>query len=251
MEAVDTKKDSGINIEVRSEILEYSLNIEGAINDLLLVYLGIIDKSSTKLFGNKVGISFKNKIDLLFDINVLSKEEHNNLELFMNFRNKFLHAIECNSYSTVLNQFDNGIQNRFKKYIDEGEKNIGEESYRKACGKLYAKNLDVILKKFALKRQSVHDKTELIKSLLDTNVRLLDTNVRLIDSSFNFIDELLLLSLESVDFENSQVQELSMVIASKCENFSKTIETDKEYKELTEIFEKIFYADGNLSNLLK
>ena len=101
MEALDTKNDTEINIEVRSEILEYSLNIEGAINDLLLAYLGIFDKSSTKLFGNKVGLSFKNKIDLLFDINVLSKEEHNDLDLFMNFRNRFFHAIECNSYSAV------------------------------------------------------------------------------------------------------------------------------------------------------
>lgn len=230
MEALDTKNDTEINIEVRSEILEYSLNIEGAINDLLLAYLGIFDKSSTKLFGNKVGLSFKNKIDLLFDINVLSKEEHNDLELFMNFRNRFFHAIECNSYSAVLNQFDNGIVNRFRKYIDEDERNISEESYRKACGKLYAKNLDVILKKFAFKRKSVEDKAGLLHTMLKIEIRL-------IDLSFNFMDELLLV-LESIDSENPQVKKLAMVIESKCVDHSNTLKADEEFINLTKTLEK-------------
>ncbi len=244
MEASDTKKDSSINLEVRSEILEYSLNIEGAINDLLLACLGIFDKSSTKLFSNKVGLSFKNKIDLLYDINVLSKKEHNDLELFMNFRNKFLHAIECNSYSAVLNQFDSGIKNRFRKYLNENEseKYISEESYRKACGKLYARNLDVILDKFALKRKSLEDKVALIKTSLKIEIRL-------IDLSFNFIDELLFM-LESIDSKNSQVRKLANIIESKCVDYSNTLKTDEEFTKLTKILEK-HCAEDKLTQYFK
>lgn len=93
LKKISTKE---INIEVRSEVLEYSLIIECATNSLLLSYLGITDKSDTKLFGNKAGISFKSKIDLLYDISVLSKVEHSNLELQIIFRNKFMHMLKCN-----------------------------------------------------------------------------------------------------------------------------------------------------------
>ncbi len=74
-----------LNLNLRSEILEYSLILENVINDLWLLNLGIFDGGKeTRLFGNKASISFKNKIDLLYDINVLNKEENSDLELFFN-----------------------------------------------------------------------------------------------------------------------------------------------------------------------
>jgi len=66
--------NENINLEIRSEILEYSLTIENTVNTLLQSYLGILEKEATKNFGHKAGISFKNKIDLLYDIDVLSKK---------------------------------------------------------------------------------------------------------------------------------------------------------------------------------
>ena len=112
-----------VNLQLRSEILEYSLTLEEAINNLLLFNLGIFDGGqATRLFGNKASISFKNKIDLLYDINVLTKEENSDLELLMIFRNKFLHDIKCNSFSNVLEILDNGIKNKFKNYLKEGKK---------------------------------------------------------------------------------------------------------------------------------
>ena len=91
-----------LNIELRSRILEYSLFIEKIINDLVLLNLGIYDeKVKTRLFSNKGKISFQNKIDLLYDIEVLSKEENSEFELLMIVRNKFMHDIECDSFHTL------------------------------------------------------------------------------------------------------------------------------------------------------
>lgn len=43
-----------INIKLRSEILEYSLNIEESINELLLLNLGVYDNGvGTRLFSEK------------------------------------------------------------------------------------------------------------------------------------------------------------------------------------------------------
>ena len=65
--------EAQLNIEVRSRILEYSLVIENLINDLLLMNLGVYnEKEKTRLFSNKGKLTFQNKIDLLFDIEVLS-----------------------------------------------------------------------------------------------------------------------------------------------------------------------------------
>src|ERR1035437_7045812 len=95
------------NIKLRSEILEYSLILEEAINTLLLFNLGIRDGGNlTRLFGKKANISFKNKIDLLYDIDILSKEENSDLELLMIFRNKFLHDIGCNSFLNTIESLD-------------------------------------------------------------------------------------------------------------------------------------------------
>ena len=227
--------DQSINIEIRSEILKYSLHLENAINSLLLAYLGIIDKSSTKLFGNKAGISFKSKIDLLYDIDVLSKREHAALELQMNFRNKFIHDIECNSFLAVLNMFDNGIKNRFKKYLkNDGEIN-NEESCKKACRELFISNMDVAIKKVELKMQFVEDKRELIQSLINKEVRI-------IDLSFNFIHELLS-KLKTVDFENTQIKNLATFIYSECENYSSNLKTDGRIIKLNERLEKLFAQD--------
>jgi hypothetical protein len=86
------------------------------------------------------------------------------------------------------------------------------------------------LNKFALKRQSVEDKVDLIQTLLKIEIRL-------IDLSFNFIDELLFM-LESIDSKNSQVKKLANIIEAKCVDYSNTLKTDKEFTKLTKILEK-------------
>ena len=91
--------EKNVNLELRSKILFCALNIENVINNLLVKHLLIIDKTKTKNFANRPGISFQSKIDLLFDIEVISKEELLTIELLMIFRNKFLHDIKYNSYT--------------------------------------------------------------------------------------------------------------------------------------------------------
>ena len=53
---------SEINIKLRSEILEYSLNMEESINELLLLNLGMYDNGvGTRLFSGKNGLTFKDR----------------------------------------------------------------------------------------------------------------------------------------------------------------------------------------------
>lgn len=145
-----------LNLKVRSQVLEYSLSAESDINTLLLSYLAITDdKNQTKNFGNKAGISFKNKLDLLYDINVFNKEEYLSIDLLMIFRNRFMHDIDSNSFTYILENLENGLKNRFLVFIEEDEKELNEKTYEKAFKNLYFHNLKIIHKKYKERRQSL------------------------------------------------------------------------------------------------
>lgn len=197
-----------ININKRAEVLEYSLHIEESVDLLLLLCLGITDKSRTKLFGNKAGISFQNKIDLLYDIDVLSKEDQQGLELQMNFRNKFLHDINCNTYITVLSRLDNGIKNRFEKYLLEGGETSDETACKEAYQKLCLSNLKIILNRMEMKRASAEDTMDLL-----TTPTKLFTNY--IDSYFDLVKDLYQQLSES-ELENKKVENLANNIRLTC-----------------------------------
>lgn len=190
-----------LELNTHKEILEFSLRIEEAVNYLLMACLSITDKSQTKNFGNKAGISFKSKIDLLFDIGVLSKEEHFDLELQMIFRNKFLHDIECVSFSSVLGILDNGIKNKFRDFLNENSSIENEEACKGAYRKLYRNNVKTIREKFKDRRVMIEKKSETLKNLLSQHEKTSDI-------AFELIDDILKL-LEKSELENPEVFELA------------------------------------------
>jgi hypothetical protein len=212
---------------LRLEVLEYSLDIEQAINNLLLIYLGIIGKKSTKLFSNKTGISLKNKVDLLLDIDVFSNEEAECVILFMNFRNIFMHDIESSSFVSALNRMSNEVKNKFKKYLNSENSLKSESECREAFKKIHIKNLKVISAKIKEKHKVIEEKAKIVKAFLQTDKRL-------IDLSFEFIHDLLAL-LASADLENPAVKNLSTKIMNKCNQFSDIYKTDKR---LLKLFDK-------------
>ena len=150
-----------INHELRREVIEYSLNTEKVVNDLILSILGIlVEGKETKLFGSKSGLTFRNKIDLLLDLDILSKEENINLELFMMIRNRFLHDIECNSFEDVF-KYENSYRGRFKKFLDEPGDLKDDVKCLRAYFKLYQSNIAIIKSKADKNIEAVKIKGEI------------------------------------------------------------------------------------------
>jgi hypothetical protein len=87
-----------LNLPLRTDILEIALNAELTIDSILLLYLNIESDKRKAITKKSGGISFKSKIDLLFDLEVFSNEEHKEFLLLMEFRNQFLHNTDCNSF---------------------------------------------------------------------------------------------------------------------------------------------------------
>jgi len=212
--------EKNVNLELRSKILFCALNIENVINNLLVKHLLIIDKTKTKNFANRPGISFQSKIDLLFDIEVISKEELLTIELLMIFRNKFSHDIKYNSYTLVLNDLDNGIRNRFFKFLRD-EKFKSENEYDTAFSNLYNKIVAFI-----------NEKVEEIDKFQNTKIEfLLFQN--------NLLATVILESLDLMTFLsnfNNRIENIVMKkeLTNKIVEFEKKIDFKNNVNKLSE-----------------
>jgi hypothetical protein len=93
-----TEKSKDYNKPLRSSILICSLRCEETASSIIRNLLRVV-KPESKTLGNKSSsLSFKNKIDLLYDIDDLSIDEYSMLLKFMEIRNQFIHNGECNSF---------------------------------------------------------------------------------------------------------------------------------------------------------
>ncbi|MRT92276.1 hypothetical protein [Ancylomarina sp. 16SWW S1-10-2] len=225
-----------MDLDKRTEVLEYALQIEESIKILLLLCLGINNSTKTKLFGSKAGISFQNKIDLLYDIDVLEKDEYQGLELQMNFRNKFLHDIKFNTYLSILSFFDNGIKNRFKKYLLDNGDISDEDSCREDYQNLYMSNLKVILTKIESKKKDADDTMD----LLSTPTKIYNG---LTDIFFNLIGDLYQ-QIENSNLENPDVNELVNKIRIKCKEHSTKFKNNETVKKIyTDYYSRLTNPD--------
>jgi hypothetical protein len=227
-----------LNSNLRLEIHEYSLFIENLINDLLLTNLEIYgEKEKTRLFNNKGKLTFQNKIDLLFDISVLSKDENGEFELLMNIRNKFLHDIDCNSYQYLLSQFDNGIVNRFKKYLDDGKSINDEKACKTACYKLFQKNIETIKKKIVANKSSIEKKYKLFQFQNDQIIYY-------IDFIHDFLEKVSI-AAENSKLENPKVAILGEEILNILEGIVSKLNSETKKFD----YEEFFNSDENIKSL--
>lgn len=227
----------GLNLKLRGEILEYSLNMEESINDLLLLNLGMYDNGvGTRLFSGKNGLTFKNKIDLLFDLKILTKDENFDFELLMIFRNKFLHDINCNSFEKVFNLVDNNIKNKLKKYLNEDKSIENEDDCLSAFGNLFLKNLKTLQVKVGEGRKELEKR----KEILEINQQQL---LFQIDLFFDLINEIYL-NLESSELEEEKVRQLAENISKTCSKYVDKYSKDESFALLSEK-QKQFFTDIN------
>ncbi|MEX6691243.1 hypothetical protein QTN47_27285 [Danxiaibacter flavus] len=115
-----------LNLPLRTEVLENSLVIENAVTELIKLCMSI-DKVEVRTLGNKsLTISFRNKIDLLFDLDILDKDENKLLNAVMEVRNKFLHVYNCGSFQDCVSLNEN-IADSFKSILKIKGRSLTEE----------------------------------------------------------------------------------------------------------------------------
>lgn len=115
-----------MNIELKSEILKNSIQIEDYLSKILMKLLDI-ENPKNKSFGTKgSALSFKSKADLLYDINKIGKDLYSDLILFMEIRNQFIHNADTNSFEIVNARITR--KNRLSQ-LSETPRDIWESEY--------------------------------------------------------------------------------------------------------------------------
>jgi hypothetical protein len=164
-----------INIALRGIVLREALKIENGINQLVLFELGIFsDGKGTALFSEKVGLSFQAKVNLLSDLKRLNKEDKLDLELAMNFRNKFLHQLSCNTFLKALGSMSSSSGNRLQSHM-QGDKVLEtEEDCIEAFELLCVKNQNVLYEKLKVVKEHGIRTQEFLHLLNDSSEFYID-----------------------------------------------------------------------------
>jgi len=203
----------------------------------------------TRLFSNKGKLTFQNKIDLLFDIEVLSKEENSEFELLMNIRNKFLHDIDCSSFQNLLQQLDSGIVNRFKKFLEEGQSISDEEACKRACYRLFQKNIDTIKKKISVNKESMEIKYKLFQQQNQQLLFYINTVQNLLEK--------VSIATENSELENPKVAILGKKILKILQETQSKLDTEtkkndgKTFFNSNENMKSLFGIKGEINDLSK
>jgi len=155
-----------MNIELRGNVLKMALIIEDEINNLVLLYLGI-DKESRKAIGHKSGtLTFKNLLDLLYDIDVLDKKEYDAMLFLMEFRNQFMHNRNCDSFEKAVDLLGQDRGKRLLKF-NRWEGEILEDKYSNSFFCMSEDCVAIIQKKIERKREDVNKRHMFIRRMHD------------------------------------------------------------------------------------
>jgi hypothetical protein len=154
-----------MNIELRGEVLEKALILEDAVNQLVLLYLGI-KKENRRAIGHKSGtLTYKNILDLLYDIDVLENQEYSALLLLMEIRNQFMHNRACNSFEKAVELLGPDKRKRLVKFDRIGADKL-EDQYNNAYLCLAGDTLGIIMKKLEKKEKDIEEKSAYLKKLV-------------------------------------------------------------------------------------
>jgi len=155
-----------MNIQLRGEVLEKALTLEDAVNNLVLLYLGI-KKEDRRAVGHKSGtLTYKNLLDLLYDIDVLDKKEFQTLLLLMEVRNQFMHNLACDSFEKAIEFLGPDKGKRLLKFNDIGGNTL-EDQYSNSFLCLATDAIHIIGEKIEKKQKDVSEKSTYLLGLLD------------------------------------------------------------------------------------
>lgn len=126
MAAKNTTMDLGL--EVRKNVLENALYIEGLTSILLSKLLGIQNAESSKSFGNtSSSLSFNAKINLLIDIGALQAVDRKKFQWFMEVRNQFMHNPQASDYVKCFSFLGDSKKGMLKQYSHSGSLSEDEQ----------------------------------------------------------------------------------------------------------------------------
>jgi hypothetical protein len=217
-------KQSNLNLDLRIEVLSNALSLEDSVNSILLIYLAI-DKKERKAISNKSGnLSFKNKIDLLFDLDILNKDEYDCFLLLMEYRNQFMHNIDCISFSYASSILGPDKKKRLLKFNQLPAGMDMESQLKNSFFNLYGKTLEISLKKIEERKEIIEENKNMLTSQSNYFIYVLDNIFVAINTMFDKFD--------ASTSDQIEVLKLKIRFFEALTNELKKISDSEEYKTL-------------------
>lgn len=104
-----------LNMEIRSWVISQVLRLEQTSSDLIRTMLRLFNKDSRTLGNKSSALSFKSKVDLLYDFEEIDKTEYNHLIKIMEIRNQFAHNHNAISFES-LDQINSDLNKYLLKF---------------------------------------------------------------------------------------------------------------------------------------
>ncbi len=239
---INSPMETDINIELRTEVLRIALNLEHNVNMVLLALLSI-EKPIRKAITNKSGnLSFKNKIDLMFDLDILSNEEYHTLLLLIEFRNQFLHNFDCNSFEKAVSLLGSDKQIKLLKFDDSKGHIKDEASYKYAFRNLYSESIHICLEKIQGRKKEIDDRTNMVKKLIDMQIFFLD-------KYFNIMDKIAEVCENNITSSSEVTNMVDIILKIISEDMESSFKSE-EYSKLDDDL-KAMYSPENIKKYFK
>ncbi len=176
-----------MNLNLRYKILDQSLQVEYEIAKILSKIIRIEHSDSKTLSNKSSAIPFKVKVDLLYDLKRINKEEYNLLTLFMEIRNQLIHNFDVDTMEKVLESINKRqlfltLDNNYSKMYAESNSGTEKEYYLNLLlDKLHIELIKILSNQISLiikdieneQQQSINEKlaegqTKMVKILIKT-----------------------------------------------------------------------------------
>lgn len=103
-----------VNIQLRSVILEHALHLEFHSKEIIFYILRTF-KDDPKTLGNQSSsLSYKTKIDILYDLEEITTEKYTDLIKQMEIRNQFIHNYDVDTFTDLIE-----LKPELKKHLDK------------------------------------------------------------------------------------------------------------------------------------
>jgi hypothetical protein len=179
-----------LNMALRARVLNSTLRLEQLANEIVLSILRIT-KNKTKTLGHSSSsFSFKNKIDLIHDLNDIDDDIYNGLIKCMEIRNQFAHNHNC-SYFIDLKEINSEYIKYLKKYFANNNPDEEQSLEEKVLAKLleleseYKKGVKLDIQKY-VNNEIILDLDRILESAMKKTLSKITNTLPLPFQSVNY-----------------------------------------------------------------
>lgn len=134
------EKWESLNMELRSWVISRVLRLEQTSTSLIKTILRLFKEKSITLGDQSSSLSFKSKIDLLFDLEEIEKDDYTHLIKLMEIRNQFAHNHRATSFES-LDIINKDINNYLEKFSSKNNELNRESRLRQTFNELFEATL--------------------------------------------------------------------------------------------------------------